>query len=151
MIKNTNGSNFSYLRNWLNTDLDFLAESFRDPLIAQSFTDLPSHCGQEEVSRFVSNTLRLIEKESAFHLAIVNGKEIPIGGVSVHNIIKGHKAEIGFWLDKDCRRNGIGQSAVRLLLNHYKSLFHLQKFVAYTLTDNFRAIALLEIIGFKRE
>jgi len=37
------------------------------------------------------------------------------------------------------------------LLNHYKSLFHLQKFVAYTLTDNFRAITLLEIIGFKRE
>ncbi len=83
--------------------------------------------------------------------AIRDRNEDMIGGIGFDNLIKGHRAEIGYWMAKPLWGQGIMSSVVRSACEIAVSQWQLTRITAIVFEDNLASVRVLEKNGFSHE
>ncbi len=83
--------------------------------------------------------------------AIRDRDESLIGGIGFDNLIKGHRAEIGYWLAKPYWGQGIMSSVVGSACEIAVSHWQLTRITAIVFEDNLASVRVLEKNGFAHE
>lgn len=83
--------------------------------------------------------------------AIRDDDERLVGGVGFDNLIKGHRAEIGYWLGKPMWGQGIMSSVVRSACQIAVSEWQLARITAIVFEDNLASVRVLTKNGFAHE
>jgi len=74
-----------------------------------------------------------------------------IGSVSLFEIIKNHKAKIGYWVGKEHRGKGLGTEALKLITKYGFKEYKLKRITANVFIYNKSSARALEKAGFKLE
>jgi RimJ/RimL family protein N-acetyltransferase len=85
------------------------------------------------------------------HWAIRNANSELLGGIGFDNLIKGHRAEIGYWLAKPYWGRGIMSSVVSHACKVAVSEWKLVRITALVFDSNLASVRVLEKNGFQRE
>jgi [ribosomal protein S5]-alanine N-acetyltransferase len=93
------------------------------------------------------------EQRPGFQLAVTaGGSDTFLGLVIVHHVEAEHgRAEVGFWLVRAARGDGLGRRAVGLLVDWLFDHPWLRRLELTTTPDNTGAVALAQSLGFTRE
>lgn len=88
-----------------------------------------------------------------FYIFLKDNPDFIIGNVSFAylNEDQGHRATIGYRMDRDYRQNGYAFEAVSFLLPIISKEYHLKRIEADILPDNEPSIALIKKLGFEYE
>ena len=105
------------------TDAEAIYKGAQDPEVPK-FTTLPANYTLDMAINFSKN--RVVERhanraEILFAIDLLNseGKSSFAGVISLHSIdFNNHRAEIGYWLVKEARNQGVGTAAVELLTEY---------------------------------
>lgn len=97
----------------------------------------------------VSDAIR--EYGEPIHWAIRDHQQRLIGGIGFDNLIKGHRAEIGYWLARPFWGQGIMSAVVRKACQVAMSQWKLVRLTALVFHDNSASIRVLEKNQFARE
>ena len=105
------------------TDAESIYKGAQDPEVPK-FTTLPANYTLDMAIKFSKN--RVIERhanrtEIIFAIDLLNaeGESSFAGVISLHSIdFNNHRAEIGYWLVKEARNQGVGTAAVELLTEY---------------------------------
>jgi len=89
------------------------------------------------------------KKGEKFILAIINNQVV--GCVSLDNLTKNHKAELGYWLTESYWGQGIVSEAVKQIVDHGFNKLKLKRIYAYTFTPNKASQKVLLKNGFTKE
>lgn len=117
------------------------------------FTFVPSPNTVENIEAFIKKSQKFARKGSSYVFGITEPDvDEVIGTIAVLSISSAHKkAEIGYWLAKKFRGQGIMPVAVGLVLTFCFKELKLQRVQAGTLIDNVASQKLLKKCGFKYE
>lgn len=74
-----------------------------------------------------------------------------VGTVGFHKIVKGHKAEIGYWLAEKLWGQGIMTNAVKLVTQYGFNKLKLLRIEGFVFSHNLGSKRVLEKAGFKQE
>ncbi len=137
------------LRPWELSDVDFVYTACQDPLI-QEFTTVPSPYTLEDAKKFINRKREeFFSQVSMAYLGLVDNA--PALSVSLHDIkVFDHLAELGYWVAKDFRGNGLGVKAAQLLTD-YAFKIGFRRIEALTLPENIGSKRTLELSGFNFE
>jgi [ribosomal protein S5]-alanine N-acetyltransferase len=93
------------------------------------------------------------DERPGFQLAVTaSGSDAFLGLVIVHHVEAEHgRAEVGFWLVRAARGDGLGRRAVGLLVDWLFDHPWLRRLELTTTPDNTGAVALAQSLGFTRE
>lgn len=139
------------LRKLEESDAPSICRNANDFDIAK-YTTLPHPYSLEDAEGFVEFTQENYGGGGALELAIERDDEGLIGVVSLMNIDSDNRrAEIGYWLGKDFRRQGIMTEAVGLILAHGFRELDLARVYARVMHPNVASARLLEKSGFRYE
>ena len=105
------------------TDAEAIHKGAQDPEVPK-FTTLPTNYTLDMAINFSKN--RVVERhanrtEILFAIDLLNaeGENSFAGVISLHSIdFNNHRAEIGYWLVKEARNQGVGTAAVELLTEY---------------------------------
>jgi [ribosomal protein S5]-alanine N-acetyltransferase len=126
--------------------------AFRSDPLVQQYDD-PPITTLDEALAFIED-MRAIRPTQTFlgwGVACRESNQV-IGVVALWDWDKGKRqAELGYGLAKECWGQGLGQEAVRAVLEYGFSSLSLRWVYATTLTANTRSIKMLERLGFQRE
>ena len=137
------------LRNVETADVDFLCEiendsrnwSVSDTLAPYSRTTMEEYIQSESLGIWANGQQRFI---------IEDQKKNIVGAVDIYDVdIFSHKAAVGIVIKEDCRRNGYGREALRLLCDYCFSHLDFQMLYAYVETGNKPSVSLMESAGFE--
>jgi RimJ/RimL family protein N-acetyltransferase len=105
------------------------------------------------VRRFIARQPGLRARGEFLGLAVTDPTRRPfLGHVMLHTVAWRHKrAEVGYWLVPQIRRQGVGRKAVGLLVDWAFEALDLDRIEITTTTDNAPARALAEALGFTAE
>lgn len=73
------------------------------------------------------------------------------GAVGIHNIIEGHKAELGYWLARKYWGNGIMTQAAKLAMEYAFEKFNLKRVYAFSFSWNKASMRVMQKAGMKFE
>lgn len=137
------------LRNVETADVDFLCEiendsrnwSVSDTLAPYSRTTMEEYIQSESLGIWANGQQRFI---------IENQEKNIVGAVDIYDVdIFSHKAAVGIVIKEECRRNGYGREALRLLCDYCFSHLDFQMLYAYVETGNKPSVSLMESAGFE--
>ena len=137
------------LRNVEAADVDFLCEiendsrnwSVSDTLAPYSRTTMEEYIQSESLGIWANGQQRFI---------IENQEKNIVGAVDIYDVdIFSHKAAVGIVIKEECRRNGYGREALRLLCDYCFSHLDFQMLYAYVETGNKPSVSLMESTGFE--
>jgi [ribosomal protein S5]-alanine N-acetyltransferase len=136
------------------SDKASLVQYLNDADIYRNTLQLPHPYRQEDADWFVSHTTLMERTEHRQKFwAIRNSRQTLIGGIGMHFKYgkNAHKDEIGYWLAKPYRNQGIMTTAIRTLCDH--AFEHLGKYRLEATIFHFNksSARVLEKAGFERE
>jgi [ribosomal protein S5]-alanine N-acetyltransferase len=85
------------------------------------------------------------------HFAIRDVDDKLIGGCGLHGLVKGERAEVGYWLAKPYWGRGIMTAVVGRLCRHAFDELALGKITAHVFVHNPASARVLEKCGFQQE
>lgn len=132
-------------------DEDSLIENINDPTVARNTLRIPYPYKMKDARQWINRNEKLNEKKKKTEVnfsIVVEGKVV--GSVGLDNI-EGHKAEIGFWLGKNYRRQGITTAAVKMIARYGFEKLGLKRIYGYSFTFNKASAAVFKKTGFKYE
>jgi ribosomal-protein-alanine N-acetyltransferase len=135
-------------------DKQSLVENLCDPYIYENTSHIPYPYTSSDAEWWISRKLEQNKKfGQPVSFAIRNSEEKLIGAAGFDGLIPGesHKAELGYWLAKPLRGQGIMPAVVQRLCIHAFSAFALEKIIAYTFCNNKSSQTVLEKSGFISE
>jgi RimJ/RimL family protein N-acetyltransferase len=94
-------------------DAEAVIAHLQDPEIPR-WTGVPSPYGQAQFDEWLAGSAAAYEQGLGVHLAIVGDDDRVIGAVGVQ-ALDGERPDIGYWIAREARRQGIAARAVRLL------------------------------------
>lgn len=149
--KNIRKSDFK-LRPLRKSDYKILAEKINDRTIYRNTVAIPYPYSVPDAKKWLNKVMRRYRSKlpDAYDLAIEIGGELG-GSISLMKMAKGHMAEMGFWLEKKLRGQGIMTQAVDGMVKIGWHKFKLKKIYAYVFTENKGSYRVLEKNGFKKE
>jgi RimJ/RimL family protein N-acetyltransferase len=106
----------------------------------------------KDAKKFLNKEIPLykIKNPKSYALGIeIDGKIC--GGIGLHNMVPGHKAELGYWLAEKHWGKGIMSKVVKLFMPQGFKKFRLKKIYAYVLAPNKGSKIVLEKNKFKQE
>jgi RimJ/RimL family protein N-acetyltransferase len=141
------------LRYWSEDDLLAIVQAMQDPEIVRWIQHIPVPYGGANGRQF----LELVESEReagrAVHLAVedVVSNEI-VGGIALTHIdCTEGTAEIGYWVSRTRRRQGIATRATQLMAGWAFNDLRLERLSLFTDPDNTPSQRVAERSGFQRE
>lgn len=129
------------LRSWRESDVPAQLAAFRDPVFERHSDWAP----ETEAA-----ALAALHTASQLDLAIVDGCDAVLGGVSLHSIVDG-RAGIGYWLVPEARGRGVASRAVRLLSRWAFDSLGVARLELTCGPDNVASQRVAERCGFTRE
>jgi RimJ/RimL family protein N-acetyltransferase len=101
------------LRPLRREDADAVVAHLQDPEIPR-WTRIPSPDGRADFDEWLHASARSAADGAGLHLAIADGRDRVIGAVGVQGL-DGDRPDIGYWIAREARRQGMAARAVRLL------------------------------------
>ena len=140
------------LRPYRKGDEAAIAKHAHDKLIAKNTLVMPHPYTLKDAKEWVEDNLAEYKKKDAnnFVLAIEIDGEV-CGTVWFSHIVKGHKAELGYWLGRAHWGGGVMTEAVKLATNHAFREFKLKRIHAHVFSFNPASKRVLEKAGFEQE
>jgi RimJ/RimL family protein N-acetyltransferase len=138
------------LRPLREEDIDPIFEACQDPTIS-AFTRVPFPYERSMAEDFVR------ESDVAYrnHVSVSFAIEIDgaiAGTIGLHSIQLGdHMAEVGYWMDKNYRGNGICTQALRVLSDFSLDVMGFRRLEALADFDNLGSQKVMEKAGFTRD
>ncbi len=132
-------------------DEDSLIENINDPTVARNTLRIPYPYRMKDARWWIKHNAEINrkKKKTGVNFAIVIKGKV-VGNVGLHKI-EGHKAEIGFWLGKNYRRQGIMSQAVNLVVKYGFEKLGLKRIYGYSFISNKASAAVFKKTGFKYE
>lgn len=138
------------LRPYRLSDRDALVRAINDPLVAR-YTSAPFPYRLKDAVLWIQKTkLEARKKNGNIDFALDRNGEV-VGGISFKLIHPRHKAEVGYWLTKRLRGQGIMPRAVRLVVEYGFRRLRLRRIYAFTISFNRSSVRVLQKCGFRRE
>jgi RimJ/RimL family protein N-acetyltransferase len=139
------------LRAWQRGDADAVTAACQDAEIPR-WTVVPHNYTRRDARDFISGSGADLASGRELALAIVDGDDRLLGALGISNFDwVDRKAEIGYWIAAEARRQGIGARATRMLavwaLNH----LGLERIELLANPENEASQRLAERAGFTRE
>ena len=131
-----------------------LIEYLNDPDIYENTSHIPFPYTAGDADWWIARKLEQNKKfGQPVSFAIRNSEDKLIGAAGFDGLLPGdsHKAELGYWLGKPFRGQGIMPAVIQRLCTHAFSTFALEKIIAYTFCNNKSSQAVLEKSGFTPE
>ncbi|MCU0960382.1 MAG: GNAT family N-acetyltransferase [Pirellulaceae bacterium] len=123
-----------------------------DPDMSRFTCRLPYPYTREAFEKWIGIvTAAAAEYGEPIHWAIRNAAGELIGGIGFDNLIKGHRAEIGYWLAKPYWGRGIMSSVVAKACQVAGREWNLVRITALVFENNLASVRVLEKCGFERE
>ncbi len=140
------------LRPFRKSDDKILARRINDWSIYRYTMNIPYPYSVRDARKFLRKVIAQYRQRSSMglHLVIDIDDELA-GSVSLVKIEKGHKAELGYWLAKEYRGQGIVSRAVAEMVKIGFNKLKLKKIYAYVFTNNTASYRVLVKNGFKKE
>jgi ribosomal-protein-alanine N-acetyltransferase len=132
-------------------DRQSLLEYLNDPDIYENTFNIPYPYTAADADWWISRKLEQNKKfDQPVSFAIRNSDDKLIGAAGFDGLVLGeaHRAELGYWLAKPFRGQGIMPAVVQRLCIHAFSTFALEKITAHTFSKNKSSQAVLEKSGF---
>lgn len=132
-------------------DRQSLIEYLNDPYIYENTYNIPHPYTSADADWWISRKLEQNKKfDQPVSFAIRNSEDKLIGAAGFDGLVPGdsHKAELGYWLAKPFRGQGIMPAVVQRLCIHAFSRFALEKITAHTYCQNKGSQVVLEKSGF---
>lgn len=131
-----------------------LVHCLNDPVVAENTTNIPYPYTPVDAEQWVTHVAKRTESEkmlSDWAIRDLSGKLV--GGVGFHRpfLNQPHRNEIGYWLSKEVRGQGLMTSVVSHVCELGFSEMDLVRVEAIVLCDNIASIGVLERCGFRRE
>jgi len=107
------------LRSFEKKDIETLVRILNDKGIYKNTLTIPYPYTLKHARNWVNFNLRQKNKKNklAINFAIeVDGRLV--GGIGLSNIVRDHKAEIGYWMGKEYRGQGIATEAIKLITEY---------------------------------
>ncbi len=139
------------IRPHIKADIEALPSIVSHRQIIENLLELPYPYTLEDARQWVNRNIHSSKhKANNLTLAIeVAGKLA--GGIGLMEIVKGHKAVIGYWLAMEYWSQGITTQAVRLLVDHAFQEYALLRIEAGVFDGNLASRKVLERNGFQME
>ncbi len=139
------------LRPFRKGDEESSIRNINNRTIARNTLSIPYPYRLKDARSWISRNLKLArkKKKTEINFAIVINDEV-IGSIGL-NKIYGHSAEIGYWLGKKYRGQGIMTEAVKLITKYGFQKLKLRRIYAYIFAWNKASAAVLKGNGFKYE
>ncbi len=137
------------IRPFQEKDLKSLVKSINDPELANLTLKIPFPYTADDGKKFIKKNL---DPQGNLHSGFINFaivlKNQVIGGIGLENLNQ-KQAEIGFWLNKNYRGQGIMTKALKEMINFAKNELSINKIIAYVLPENLKGQKVLEKNGFQ--
>ena len=139
------------LRPWEPGDVPAVAAACRDPEIPR-WTVVPQNYTQRDAREFIAGTATELANGRELAMAIVDGEGRLLGALGISNFDwEDRRAEIGYWMAADARRQGIGARATRMLAEWALTSLGLERLELLAHPENEASQRLAERAGFTRE
>jgi [ribosomal protein S5]-alanine N-acetyltransferase len=135
------------------SDGDALYRHIRDPEVGRWLLALPQPYRRKHMDEFLKLAVRNT-KTGLWHMFAIRrlDSDEPIGVVGVHrDSVRWPKAEIGYWLGKSHRGQGITTQAVRLAIGYAFNRLRLHRLSVNHLEPNDASRRVIEKCWFRRE
>lgn len=140
------------LRPWKESDAPDLAAAANDYDIAKNLRNaFPHPYGLEDAMGFIRDCLSKGDTRQLTRAIVAEGKIAGSIGVFLGSDVYEKSAELGYWLAKPFRRQGIMTQAVRRLCGEAFRIFDLERIYAEPFADNLGSRGVLEKAGFTLE
>jgi [ribosomal protein S5]-alanine N-acetyltransferase len=129
-------------------------EHFNDKSISDAIPVIPYPYQESDADWWIQRRLKFLQengKEISFALRNPNGYLIGSIGVDDFKIGETHKAEIGYWLAKAYRGQGLMSDALRVFIEYAFNNLKLTRLTVHTLDFNKASARVLEKNRFKLE
>ncbi len=139
------------LRSYRRKDENALRKNINDKIISKCTIDIPYPYKLKDAREWIDKNLKLdkLKKKVEINWAIeINGEAV--GGIGLDKITN-HKAEIGYWLGRRYRGQGIMTKAVKLITAYAFKELRLRRIYAFVFTFNQASVRVLEKAGYKFE
>lgn len=138
----------------LLSDAKSLVENINDKEIWYFTSHIPYpytlKMAKDYIKKQLKNEKEKIKKEYVFATELKNQKGV-IGAVGLHRIDKAHKsAEIGYWLGRKYRQQGITSEAEKAVLDFAFNKLKLNKIWGKAMVENKASNALFKKFGFRK-
>lgn len=140
------------IREYQKCDEESIAKYANDKSVYRGTLVMPYPYTLKDAKKWVSHNVRNYKKKNVEGMSFVievGGQAV--GSIGVHKIIANHKGEMGYWLGKEFRGNGIMSRAVKEVSNYAFREFKLKRVYAGVFSFNKISMRVLEKAGFKRE
>lgn len=129
-----------------------IAKNINDKTISRNTATIPYPYELKDAKKWIRKCLKNQKKKTpdAISLAIVIDGEV-VGAVGLHDIVKNHKAEIGYWLARKHWGQGIVSEAVKIVTDFGFKKLKLKRIHAGVYPFNPPSMRVLEKNGYKLE
>jgi len=141
------------LRTLKMSDADSIARHANDWQIAKNLTDsFPYPYHLKDATKYISLCQKKYRSKKTEHISY--GIEIDgqiVGIIGCHNIAKGHKASIGYWIGKQFWGKGLMTEIAKAFMNYIIKKYDLVRVEAYAYSWNKASMRVMEKCGMKFE
>jgi len=140
------------LRPWKEADAPDIAAVANDWEIAKNLRNIfPHPYTLEDAVCYVTDCISKGEARQLTRAIVVDGKAAGSIGIFLGSDIYEKSAELGYWLARDCWRQGIMHRAVEQLCREAFQTFDIVRIYAEPFSDNLGSRGVLEKAGFTLE
>jgi [ribosomal protein S5]-alanine N-acetyltransferase len=141
------------LRTLEASDAKSIAKHANDWQIAKNLTDtFPYPYHLKDAKKYISLCQKKYKSrklENIFYGIEIDGQIV--GTIGCHNIVKGHKASIGYWIGKQHWGKGLMTEIVKAFMSHIFKKYNLIRVEAYAYSWNKASMKVMEKCGMKFE
>ena len=139
------------LRTLRRSDASNIAKNAHDKEIYRNTLSIPYPYKLKDAEIWIEDTLKKEKKKNREGMTLVVEIEGEAAGVISLNKIKGHSAEIGYWLGRKYWGRGIMTKAVKIVTKIGFSEFKLRRIFGHVLAFNDGSAKVLRKSGYKLE
>jgi len=134
------------------SDAKDIVRNINNIKVSRYLSTVPFPYGIKDAKQFLSKVIPQYKMKDLTNFALgieIDGKIC--GGIGLHRMQTGHKAELGYWLGEKCWGQGIMSKAVNLFVTQCFKKFKLIRIYAYVYPPNKGSKIVLENNKFKLE
>jgi [ribosomal protein S5]-alanine N-acetyltransferase len=138
------------LREFREEDAQSLVKLLQDKEIYLNTTTVPYPYSLAYAQKWLHRTIKSYNKKHPQRIEIaIDSNEKLIGNLTLK--LKGHRAELSYWIGKQYRRQGIMSEIIKVIENIVFNKLGTVKLYAYVFSTNKASLKLLKKNGFKKE
>jgi ribosomal-protein-alanine N-acetyltransferase len=140
------------LRPFLLSDAHDVQQLAGDRAIAETTLNIPHPYGDGLAEEWISKHQDLFDQGKALHFAItLKGDQELVGAVSLMSMVKGHQAELGYWIGKPYWNQGYCTEAAREVVRYGFDILGLNRIHACHFSRNAASGSIMLKLGMTHE